>query len=95
MGYDKIGLGIKIFTSRKQKKLTQSEVCCSLGINQSAYSKIENGNYDLTLSLLIDIAIALDISIAWLLGIDKVEFTKEEQEEIEKFKKHIISIRNK
>ncbi len=94
MRYDRIEIGNRIYIARKRKNLKQYEMCQLLNISQSTYSKIENGKYDIPLSVLFNISEILNVSINWLLCVDEYsEFTHEEELEIEKFKRYIISIR--
>ncbi|WP_242863843.1 helix-turn-helix domain-containing protein [Clostridium tepidiprofundi] len=46
---------------RLKKNLTQKELALALDISQSYLSEIENGKYDIKLSLLCKIANALDV----------------------------------
>lgn len=55
---DKYKLKIKAF--RTAKKLTQKQLAEKVGISRNFLSEIENGKYDIRLSLLCTIAEALD-----------------------------------
>lgn len=55
---DKYKLKIKEF--RHAKKLTQKQLAEKVGISRNFLSEIENGKYDIRLSLLCNIAEALD-----------------------------------
>ena len=48
---------------RKKKQLTQSELAEKLGMEKGQISKIENGKFNLTLSTINKIALALDTRI--------------------------------
>jgi len=51
---------LKIKEIRLAKKLTQTELAKKVGISRNFLSEIENGKYDIRLTLLCDIALALD-----------------------------------
>jgi len=94
MGYNTISLGDRIFTARSDKKLKQSDVCIRLGISQSAYSKIESGKIDITVSLLYDLSLIFDVSMMWLLGESIITgLSVNECLEMEKYKNYLISKR--
>jgi len=57
---DKYKLRIKEF--RKVKNLTQTQLAKKVGISRNFLSEIENGKYDIRLSLLCTISEALDSS---------------------------------
>ena len=94
MEYDRVEIGNRIFTARKNKDLSQKSVSEVIGINQSAYSKIELGKNNITLPTLFKLCEVLDISVAWILGINsESDFTADEQIEIEKYKRYLIDKR--
>jgi len=94
MQYEKIEIGNRIYIARTNKNLKQYEMCKLLNISQSTYSKIENGKYDIPLSVLFNISEILNVSVTWLLGADEEsEYSHDELLEIEKFKRYIKSIR--
>lgn len=51
-------------TARRAKGLTQRALSQRVGVPQSHISKIENGETDLRLSSLIELALALDLHLA-------------------------------
>ena len=53
---------VKIRQYRISKNLTQKELAAMTGISQSFLSEIENGRYDIKLSLLCRIAEQLEVS---------------------------------
>ena len=53
---------------RKKRKLNQEEMADLLGISQRMYSKLENGENEIKLSRLHDIAAILQVNITDLLG---------------------------
>lgn len=90
----KEAIGNRIYQARVHKGLKQIEVCKAVGISQSKYSNIENGKYDIPLSVLLLLSDLFDVSITWIAGVDDLsEFTSSEQLEIEKFKKFLLSKR--
>jgi transcriptional regulator with XRE-family HTH domain len=93
--FDLVGLGNRISAARKDKGFTQSYVSKLLHIQQSVYSNIENGKYNISVSMLYEISSILDVSIIWLIGENSIidDYTDSERLEIEKFKKYIKSIR--
>jgi len=94
MEYNKLDVGNRIFLARKEKDLKQAEVCKILGINQSTYSKIETGKYDITMSMLFKLSNIFDVSVNWIIGTEnKLKFTNSELSDIDKYKKYIISLR--
>jgi transcriptional regulator with XRE-family HTH domain len=95
LAFDKIEFGNRLYLARKNMGYKQIEVCNILKISQSTYSKIESGYADITLTTLYELTDLLNVSAAYLLGInDNDNFTKRELLEIEKYKKFVISSRN-
>lgn len=91
MRYDQKGIGDRLKIARKTKNLLQSDICKEIGMDQSTYSKLENGKYDVQLSVIYMLCDYLDISIAWLLGLNNDEnFTSKELYEINEYKKFVI-----
>ena len=87
-------LGNRLKIARKSKNLNQYDVCRNVGIDQSTYSKLENGKYDLQLSTLFSLSEYLEVNVSWLLGLDNDNlFTNKELLEIDDFKNYIISRR--
>lgn len=88
--------GSRLRAAREKKNVKQNKLCKDIGINQSVYSRVENGKYDIPLSLLFLLSHYLDVSIPWLLGLDgDNDFTKSEFLDIEKYKQFIKYRRNK
>lgn len=95
MQYNKIALGNRIYYARKNKNLRQKEVSELLNLNQSTYSKIENGKCGITLETLYAISEILEVSIETLLDIGTdTELTSKELFDLERYKRFIISLRN-
>ena len=89
-----IELGNNLYIARRNKNLKQSDVCKILKMGQSTYSKIENGKYDLSVATLFELATLFEVTIEWLLGLNKDEdYTSEELKLIEDYKKLIIKAR--
>lgn len=77
--YKKIGIRIK--KARKDKKITQVELCNELNISLYHFSKIENAHVSASLDTLVEIANYLDIKIEYLIsGISKLDSTYFESE---------------
>lgn len=51
---------LKIRKYRKLKKLTQKELAIRIGISQNYLSEVENGKYDIRVSLLFKVGHALE-----------------------------------
>ncbi len=62
--------GSSIRTNRESKNYTQEYVAKQMGISQNAYSKIENGYTQLTVSHLKEISRVLEVSLMDLLKDD-------------------------
>jgi transcriptional regulator with XRE-family HTH domain len=93
MGYDLVGLGSRIYGARKNKKMTQDEICEIINVTQPTYSKIENGKYNVTVSLIYQISVVLEVSFVWLIdGSIISEQSDMEVLKLEKNKTYIISI---
>jgi len=60
-------IGEKIKKTRQSKNLAQKEVALALGMDQSQYSRIENGKTDPYFSTIDKIAQALNVQLAELL----------------------------
>ena len=61
------GLGAKLKQKRISLGFTQEKVAEKLNMNESFYSRIENGSRSLSLQTLLDIANFYDLSLDWLL----------------------------
>lgn len=57
---------------RKQKKFTQAHIAYELGITTRAYSKIENGETNLTIEKLYKITDILNVTLLYLFDGDAV-----------------------
>ena len=55
---------------RNQNKLTKQEMSKRLNMEQSTYSRYENGITIATIDIILRIAKEFKVSIDWLLGID-------------------------
>jgi transcriptional regulator with XRE-family HTH domain len=96
MDYDQIALGKRLQYLRASRNLTQKAIGSILGIDQSTYSRMENGVYDAPLSILYKISKYYNVSVIWLLGENSIpDLTDSERLDVEKFIKYIISIRGK
>jgi transcriptional regulator with XRE-family HTH domain len=62
---------LRIKRFRRRNGITQTQLAQKVGISQSFLSEVENGKYDITLTLLFKIARALDVC-----PFDLVEFRK-------------------
>lgn len=92
--YDLEQLGKRLFNARRNKKLTQVELCEIMSIDQSTYSKMENGKYDITISQLYELSSILNVSIMWLIGENPKTFEKNMSDaQLLEYIHHIISIR--
>lgn len=92
--YDKVETGKKLYAARKSKNLKQSDVSRVLGISQSAYSKIELGKRDMSITMLLELCDYLDISAIWLLDLDK-STSQEEALLIENFRSYLKNVSKK
>jgi transcriptional regulator with XRE-family HTH domain len=96
MRYDIENIGNRIYMARQDNGLKQYEVYKRLGISQSAYSKIEGGKSNISITLLCKIASILDVPVSWLIGENSSpQLTNTERLELEKYRQYIISIRKK
>lgn len=94
---------------RTHNNLTQSELATRLNISKSAISMYETGNREPDFETLENIADFFNVDMNYLLGKtkytttvntiaahhDDVDWTDEELEEIENFKKYVLSKRDK
>lgn len=59
----------RLIQARENKGYSQAEVARRLGFsNNTMYNRIENGKKSASLSVAIDIAEILNVSLDWLLG---------------------------
>lgn len=61
--------GNKLKEYRDKNGLTQTEIAVKLGMPQSNYSRLEKGEQDIKLSMIINICKTLNISANWLLDL--------------------------
>ncbi|MBM6807793.1 helix-turn-helix domain-containing protein [Faecalicoccus pleomorphus] len=74
-------IGDRIRKSRKEKKITQSQLCTDLNISLYHYSKIENAHVSASLETLVEIADYLGLTIEYLLsGTSKINPTYYDEE---------------
>jgi transcriptional regulator with XRE-family HTH domain len=66
-----MNIGDKIRKYRLEKDKKQQEICETIGINQSTYSKIENNKYKLDIETLKKIACVLEVDLIKLIDGDK------------------------
>lgn len=66
-------IGDIIRKHRLEKDKKQQEICETIGINQSTYSKIENNKYKLDIETLKKIAGVLEVDLIKLIGEDNIE----------------------
>lgn len=69
--------GERVRNAREDMDMAQKEMAALIPMNQSNYSKIENGKQEPSLYQLIRIAEILHKSVDELLGIDKTVFDEE------------------
>ena len=63
-------VGSRIKESRKCTNMTQAEVAKLLRMTQQQYSRFENGVFELSYSVLIQICKLFDVSADYILGLD-------------------------
>jgi transcriptional regulator with XRE-family HTH domain len=68
-------LGARIAQLRKQRSITQVQLCATLGIAQQTLAHYEGGKLRLPISLLPALATALDTNVQDLIGQPKVKAT--------------------
>ena len=61
-------LGVRIKRRREKRHLRQSDIASALRISAQAVSKWERGENAPDISLLVELARLLDVSVEWLLG---------------------------
>ena len=66
---DTIGLGKRIADARHSKGLTQKDLACLVGVTAQAVSKWERGGSCPDISILDEVADALNVSVSDLLGV--------------------------
>ena len=76
-------LGERIRSRRIELGLTQAELAAKVGYtNKSTIGKIENGNMDITQSKVVQLANALETTVAYVMG-------WEEEERLHEFEKQV------
>lgn len=92
---DNIGieLGNRLYNARLNKGLKQSDVSNLLGISQSAYSNIESGKTDVSVSVLNQLSKIYEISMSMLIGDDYTDLTAKEIIELNRYKRYLIYCR--
>lgn len=76
--FEKVGIFLKEFSKRlivlrKERGVTQHQLCAATGISVNGYGKIERGESDPTLSSVEALADFFDVSIDFLVGRSNVE----------------------
>ena len=61
--------GNKLKEYREKNGLTQVGIADKLGMPQSNYSRLEKGELDIKISMLLNICQTLNVSADWLLGL--------------------------
>ena len=82
-------LGEKIKNAREDKDLLQSDVAGQIPMNQSNYSKIERNLQEPNILQLRRICQILDLDPAYLLGLEKKEFSSQDLKLLSDIKKLI------
>ena len=73
--------GERIRSLRQSRKLSQEELGRRVGLQKAAINKYETGRVvNIKRSTLESLAVALDTTPAWLLGLEAAELTPEEVE---------------
>lgn len=67
-------LAYRLRKIREAKKLTQEDAAFNCGMSASAYGQIERNAHKSTFETLIKIANALDVSIPFLVDINRAEY---------------------
>lgn len=75
----------RIISLREKKNWSQKELAKRININQSVMNRIESGERPIKDEELSNIAIALDCSADYLLGIENIITTNSEDKEFEAF----------
>jgi transcriptional regulator with XRE-family HTH domain len=94
--FDYVSMGNRIFHIRTSKNIKQREMGQKLGMGQSAYSKLETGNKEMTIDQVYRIADILEVPVFWLIDPDGQEaLTEEEALEVTEYKNYLINKRKK
>lgn len=96
MEQKRIEIGKRISIARINRGLTQVEVCSIIGLSQSAYSRIECGERDISPTLLPKLANLLSVTISWIVSGEMDDaLTPNEGYLVELYKQFLISTRDK
>jgi len=68
LGTEKTEVGQKVRELRKAAGMTQQELATAIGVKQSDLSRMENGEYRVSLSSLVKILQTLDMSVSEFFG---------------------------
>jgi transcriptional regulator with XRE-family HTH domain len=88
-GYERIKIGTNIRKWRSIKEMKQKDLAHGLRMSEAAVSNLENDLTDITLSLLEDIAIVLDIELEQLFS-DPQEMVEKNYSATEQDKKFVM-----
>ena len=88
-GYERIKIGANIRKWRNIKEMKQKDLAHGLRMSEAAVSNLENDLTDITLSLLEDIAIVLDIEVEQLFS-DPQEMVEKKYTDAEQEKKFVM-----
>ena len=76
----KLHVALKIKYKRLERKLTQTELSNKLNVSRTTVTNIEMGSNWTTLSMLVDLSIALDVTIGFFLPDVKSTIKSEEKQ---------------
>ena len=94
--FDYVSMGNRIFHIRTSKNIKQREMGQKLGMGQSAYSKLETGNKEMTIDQVYRIADILEVPVFWVIDPDGQEaLTEEESLQVTEYKNYLINKRKK
>lgn len=85
LGTDKVEVGSKIRDLRKRAGMTQQELATLIGVKQSDLSRMENGEYRVSLSSLVKILSVLDMSVGEFFG-EKPSLRNDESNLLDSFR---------
>ena len=69
-------MGNNIRKLRKERKISQSELCEAVRIHQASLSRMENGNHSISDDQLIALADFFNVSVDYILGRDSLTLNK-------------------
>lgn len=64
------GLGRRVREAREAAGWTQSDVACQIGLSRTSITNVELGQQRLLVHQVVELARALDVSVAYLIGED-------------------------